>query len=99
VKPHRRYSEKEKRTLLSTVERYWKQSGQSMNWILSELGLTRSVYYDWLERGREGTLTDRVVIPRSPRAALSEEIEAVVSSKLCQGPTERGIPPACMDDD
>jgi transposase InsO family protein len=79
VKPHRRYSEKEKGVLLATVERYRKQSGQPLNWILSELGLTRSVYYDWLERSREGTLTDRVVIPRSPRAALPEEIEAVIN--------------------
>jgi len=79
VKPHRRYSEKEKGILLATVERYRKQSGQPLNWILSELGLTRSVYYDWLERSREGTLTDRVVIPHSPRAALPEEIEAVVN--------------------
>ncbi len=52
MKPHRRYSEEEKRALLAIVERYQKQSGQPLNWILSKLGLTRSVYYDWLERTR-----------------------------------------------
>ena len=64
--------------LLATVERCQEQSGQSMNWVLSELGLTRSVYYDWLERQKEGTLADRVVVPRSPLAALPEEVEATV---------------------
>jgi putative transposase len=78
LKPHRRYSEEEKRVLLATVERSQEQSGQSMNWVLSELGLTRSVYYDWLERQKEGTLADRVVVPRSALAALPEEVEATV---------------------
>ena len=84
MKPHRRYSEEEKGVLLDTVERYQKQSGQSLNWILSKLGLTRSVYYDWLGRSRKGTLTDRVVIPRSPKAALPEEVEAVVDYAKAQ---------------
>jgi len=70
--------------LLATVERAQKQSGQSMNWILSELGLTRSVYYDWLERQKEGTLADRVVVPRSPLAALPEEVEATVGYAKAQ---------------
>ena len=78
MKPHRRYSEEEKRVLLATVERAQEQSGQPLSWILSELGLTRSVYYDWLERLKEGTLVDRVVVPRSPLAVLLEEVEAVV---------------------
>jgi len=78
LKPHRRYSEEEKRVLLATVERAQEQSGQPLSWILSELGLTRSVYYDWLERLKEGTLVDRVVVPRSPLAVLLEEVEAVV---------------------
>ena len=78
MKPHRRYSEEEKRVLLATVERSQEQSGQSMNWILSELGLSRSVYYDWLERRRKGTLADYVVVPRSPLAALPKEVETVV---------------------
>ena len=73
MKPHRRYSEEEKRVLLAIVERAQEQSGQPLSWILSELGLTRSVYYDWLERQKEGTLADRVVVPRSPLAALPEE--------------------------
>lgn len=70
--------------LLATVERSQEQSGQSMNWVLSELGLTRSVYYDWLERQKEGTLADRVVVPRSPLAALPEEVEATVGYAKAQ---------------
>jgi len=79
LRPHRRYSEEEKRVLLTTVARAQEQSDQPLNWILAELGLTRSVYYDWLDRGKGGDLTDRVVVPRSPLAALPEEIEAAVA--------------------
>ena len=84
MKPHRRYSEEEKRVLLAIVERAQEQSGQPLSWILSELGLTRSVYYDWLERQKEGTLADRVVVPRSPLAALPEEVEATVGYAKAQ---------------
>jgi len=84
LKPHRRYSEEEKRVLLAIVERAQEQSGQPLSWILSELGLTRSVYYDWLERQKEGTLADRVVVPRSPLAALPEEVEATVGYAKAQ---------------
>jgi len=69
---------------LATVERAQEQSGQPLSWILSELGLTRSVYYDWLERQKEGTLADRVVVPRSPLAALPEEVEATVGYAKAQ---------------
>ena len=79
MRPHRRYSEEEKKVLLTTVVRVQEQSGQPLSWILAELGLTRSVYYDWLGRGKEGGLTDCVVVPRSPLAALPEEIEAAVA--------------------
>jgi transposase InsO family protein len=79
VRPHRRYAEEEKKVLLNTVSRAQEQSGQPLSWILAELGLTRSVYYDWMGRGKEGCLTDRVVVPRSPLAALPEEIEAAVA--------------------
>ncbi|MFQ5904135.1 MAG: IS3 family transposase [Candidatus Binatia bacterium] len=79
MKPHRRYSEREKRVLLATVERAQEQSGQPLSWVLRELGLTRSVYYEWLERVSEGSLMDRVVVPRPPLAALPEEVEAVVA--------------------
>jgi transposase InsO family protein len=79
LKPHRRYSEREKRVLLATVERAQEQSGQPLSWVLRELGLTRSVYYEWLERVSEGSLMDRVVVPRPPLAALPEEVEAVVA--------------------
>ena len=84
MKPHRRYSEEEKRVLLAIVERAQEQSDQPLSWILSELGLTRSVYYDWLERQKEGTLADRVVVPRSPLAALPEEVEATVGYAKAQ---------------
>jgi len=84
LKPHRRYSEEEKRVLLAIVERAQEQSGQPLSWILSELDLTRSVYYDWLERQKEGTLADRVVVPRSPLAALPEEVEATVGYAKAQ---------------
>jgi transposase InsO family protein len=79
VRPHRRYSEEEKRVLLNTVARAQEQSDQPLSWILAELGLTRSVYYDWLEKAETGSLADHVVVPRSPLAALPEEIEAVVA--------------------
>jgi len=84
LKPHRRYSEEEKRVLLAIVERAQEQSDQPLSWILSELGLTRSVYYDWLERQKEGTLADRVVVPRSPLVALPEEVEATVGYAKAQ---------------
>ena len=50
----RRYSEEEKKGLLATVERAQQHSGQPLCWILAEMGLTRSVYYDWLEKARTG---------------------------------------------
>ncbi len=58
--------------------------------ILRELGLTRSVYYEWVERLREGSLTDRVVVPRSPLIALPEEVKAVVAYAKAH-PRERDI--------
>ncbi len=79
MKPYRRYSEEEKRALLATVERAQEHSSQPLGRILSELGLTRSVYYDWLEREKAGNLADRLVVPRSPLSALPEEIEAAVA--------------------
>ncbi|MCX8126082.1 MAG: IS3 family transposase [Dehalococcoidia bacterium] len=79
MRPNRRYSEEEKRILLNTVARAQEQSNQPLSWILAELGLTRSVYYDWLEKAETGSLADHVVVPRSPLAALPEEIEAVVA--------------------
>ena len=65
--------------MLATVARAQEQSTQPLNWILAELGLTRSVYYDWLEREREGSLADRMVVPRSPLVALPDEIEAATA--------------------
>ena len=79
MRPHRRYSEEEKRVLLATVARAQEQSGQPLSWMLSELGLTRSVYYDWLEKAATGSLADHVVVPRSPLAVLPEEVEAAVA--------------------
>ena len=79
MRPHRRYTEEEKRVLLATVDRAQEQSGQPLSWILAQLGLTRSVYYDWLEREKEGSLVDRVVVPRSPLTVLPDEIEAAVA--------------------
>lgn len=64
--------------MLATVARAQELSDKPLNWILAELGLTRSVYYDWLGRGEEGDLTEHVVVPRSPLAALPEEIETGV---------------------
>ena len=72
MRPHRHYSEEEKRILLNTVARAQEQSNQPLSWILAELGLTRSVYYDWLEKAETGSLADHVVVPRSPLAALPE---------------------------
>jgi transposase InsO family protein len=46
---------------------------------LAQLELTRSVYYDWLEREKEGRLVDRVIVPRSPLTVLPDEIEAAVA--------------------
>lgn len=79
MKLYRRYSEEEKRALLATVERAQGHSSQPLDRILSELGLRRSVYYDWLEREKAGNLADRLVVPRSPLSALPEEIEAAVA--------------------
>ena len=54
MRPHRRYSEEEKKALLATVERDQEQSDQPLSWFLAKLGLTRFVYYDWLGRERKG---------------------------------------------
>jgi transposase InsO family protein len=78
VKPHRRYSEKEKEILLNTIARAKKTGTRSLDWILSELGLTRSVYYDWLGKQKTGRLADRVVVPRSPLTVLPEEVKSAV---------------------
>jgi len=100
LRPHRRYSEEEKRVLLNTVARAQEQSDQPLSWILTELGLTRSVYYDWLGWGKEGVLTDRVVVPRSPLAALPEEIEAAaVYAKARPGVGYRRLAWMMVDED
>jgi len=78
LKPHRRYSEKEKAVLLATIARARQSGTQPLSWILSELGLTRSVYYDWLEKQRIGRLEDRVVVPRSLLAVLPGEVKSAV---------------------
>jgi transposase InsO family protein len=78
LKPHRRHSEKEKEVLLAMIARARESCGQSLNWILSELGLTRSVYYDWLGKQKTGRLADRVVVPRSPLTVLPEEVKSAV---------------------
>jgi transposase InsO family protein len=49
-----------------------------LDWILSELGLTRSVYYDWLGKQKRVRLADRVVVPRSPLTVLPEEVKSAV---------------------
>ena len=78
MRPHRRYSEREKETLLNTIARARKTGTRSLDWILSELGLTRSVYYDWLGKQKRGRLADRVVVPRSPLTVLPEEVKSAV---------------------
>jgi transposase InsO family protein len=78
LKPHRRYPEEEKRLLLATVKRAQEHNGRPLSWVLHELGLTRSVYYEWVEKMQKGSLADRVVVPRSPLMALPEEVEAAV---------------------
>jgi len=79
VRPNRRYSAAEKKVLLATVVRAQELCDQPLDWILGELGLTRSVYYDWLDKAQSGSLADHVVVPRSPLAALPEEVEATVA--------------------
>lgn len=78
MRPHRRYSEKEKEILLNTIARARQNETKSLNWILSEMGLTRSVYYDWLGKQKRGQLVDTVVVPRSPLAVLPEEVKSAV---------------------
>ena len=65
--------------VLATVARAQEQSDQPLNWILAELGLTRSVYYDWLEKAETRSRADHLVVLRSPLAALAEEIEASIA--------------------
>jgi len=38
LRPHRRYTEEEKKVLLNTVVRAREQSDQPLSWILAELG-------------------------------------------------------------
>ena len=78
MKPHRRYSEKEKKVLLATIARARESGTRPLDWILSELGLTSSVYYDWLGKQKIGRLADRVVVPRSPLKVLPEEVKSAV---------------------
>jgi putative transposase len=79
MKRQRRYSEKEKEIVLATIARARESQVQPLNWILSELGLTRSVYYDWLKKKELGRLADKVVIPRSPLTALDGEVRLTVA--------------------
>jgi len=78
MKPHRRYSEKEKEVILATIARARQSGTKSLNWILSGLGLTHSVYYDWLGKQKVGRLADRVVVPRSPLAVLPGGVKSAV---------------------
>lgn len=77
MKQYQRYSEEEKRDLLRTVEKTCHETGWSLSLVLRELGLTRSVYYSWLGKEREGNLADRTVVPRAPLTILPEEVKAV----------------------
>ncbi len=65
--------------MLAAVMRAQELSDQPLNRIPDELGLTRSVYHDWLEKAQGGRLADHVVVPRPCLAALPEEIEAAVA--------------------
>lgn len=56
MKHHRRYAEEEKK---GAADHCGKSPG-------TELGLTRSVYYDWLEKAKTGSLADRIVLPGLP---------------------------------
>jgi transposase InsO family protein len=78
LKPYRRYSQHEKEVLLATIGRARESGTKSLAWILSELGLNRSVYYDWLGKQKMGRLADRVVVPRSPLTVLPEEVKSAV---------------------
>jgi putative transposase len=78
VKPYRRYSEKDKEIFLNTIARARQTGTSSLDWILDEVGLTRSVYYNWLEKQKTGRLADRVVVPKSPLTALPEEVKSAV---------------------
>ena len=78
MKPHRRYSEEEKEIVLATIARARESGCQPLSRILSGLGITRSVYYDWLEKQKVGRLADRVVVPKSPLTVLPEEVKAAV---------------------
>jgi len=78
LKPYRRYSQHEKEVLLATIARARESGTKSLAWILSELGLNRSVYYDWLGKQKMGRLADRVVVPRSPLTVLPEEVKSAV---------------------
>ncbi len=51
----------------------------SFDCVYCQLGLTRSVYYEWLEKAETGSLADRVVVPRAPSTVLPEEIDAAVN--------------------
>ena len=78
MKPHRRYAEEEKEIVLATIARARASGCQPLSRILSGLGITRSVYYDWREKQQVGRLADRVVVPKSPLTVLPEEVKAAV---------------------
>ena len=78
MKPRRRYSEEEKEIVLATIVRARTSGCQPLSRILSGLGITRSVYYDWREKQQVGRLADRVVVPKSPLTVLPEEVKAAV---------------------
>lgn len=67
---------------MAVAEQVQKEVGRPLGWVLGQLGIHRSLYYRWQERVREGSLQDRVVVPRSPLAALPQEEDAVVAYAL-----------------
>jgi len=77
-----RFTAVEKAAVLAVVRQAQARTGWPLPRILRRLGLSKSRYHAWAERAETATLDDLIRTPRSPWAALPEEVEAVIDYAL-----------------
>ena len=69
--------------ILRTVEQAQARSGQSVEAILAELGLSAATYYRWQAQAQVGRLADQVMVPRHQALPpMPDEVAAVCAFAL-----------------
>jgi len=77
-----RFSGSEKQQILAYITWICDRSSQSLRWVLSHLGLSRTTYYRWCKRAACGGLDDEPTFQCNLDAALPEEVQATIRFAL-----------------